>query len=265
MSEKTSTEFEIKVSGGRITCEQEIPDGKYKLVMEVETTAKDTTCYLRKGIFKKVPVSELRLDDEFLKYQPKTDEERKFKKLVETAIKNGLRDFWCPVYDPSFDDNGRICYEPGKMPAVGKSYIWWEENAKKYAPERGSRLGTKSEYVAFLAVLIKELVAFGKSVEWAWNAVCCDSKELGHYWNSKDAKHAFETTGSRDICGWYDLANSYKILAENEEAGGFWLAGGYYNDCSYRIPLAGLSPDNSRGKDYGNSCGWLVFDSCPDC
>lgn len=229
-------------------------------------TSAEMKFVVSEGLFKKVPASELRLDDKFLKYQPKTDEERKFKKLVETAIKNGLRDFWCPVYDPSFDDNGRICYEPGKMPAVGKSYIWWEENAKKYAPERGSRLGTKSEYVAFLAVLIKELVAFGKSVEWAWNAVCCDSKELGHYRNSKDAKHNFETTGSREICGWYDLANTYKILAEDEDAGGFWRAGGNYFIYSNLGPLVGLDySNNHRWFDQLDSCGWLVFDRCPDC
>ena len=41
---------------------------------------------------------------------------------------------------------------------------------------------------------------------------------------SEDAKYNFEPTGSRIICGFYDLANTYKIFAEDEEAGGFWLA-----------------------------------------
>ena len=257
---KTSAEFEIKVSGGRITKAQVMPDGSCKVMVElVTTTTEDTTCHQLESIFKRVPASELRLDDAFMKYQPKTNAERNFKELVETAIKNGLKDFWRPVYDPSFDDNGRIYYEPGKMPAVGKSYNWWEKNAKAFCPERGSRLGTKSEYVAFLAVLIKDLVASGWKVSDAWNAVCCDSKELGHYRNSKDAKHAFETTGSRDICGWYDLANSYKILAEDEEAGGFWLAGGCYYYYSDYVPLAVLCRNFYRFNFNFISCGWLVL------
>ena len=260
---KTSAEFEIKVSGGRITKAQVMPDGSCKVMVElVTTTTEDTTCHQLESIFKRVPASELRLDDAFMKHQPKTNAERNFKELVETAIKNGLKDFWRPVYDPSFDDNGRIYYEPGKMPAVGKSYNWWEKNAKVFCPERGSRIGTKSEYIAFLAVLIKDLVTAGKSVEWAWNAVCNDSKELGHYWNSKDAKHAkhaFETTGSRDICGWYDLANSFKILEEDEEAVGFWLAGGNYNDVGCNCPLADLFLYDFRDSGNCDCCGWLVL------
>lgn len=218
-------------------------------------------------IFKKVPASELRLDDEFLKYQPKTKEEKKFKKLVENAIKNGLKDFWRPVCDPSFNDDGSICYQSGKKPAVGKSYKWWKENAKKFAPQCGCRLGTKSEYVAFLAVLINELVTSGKSIEWAWNAVCNDSKELGHYCNSTDNKRDFEPTGSREICGWYDLGNIYKILAEDKEAGGYWFVGGHYKENSDGVPLADLCVHGSFCYlfDNDNGCGWLVLDSCPDC
>ena len=108
-------------------------------------------------------------------------------------------------------------------------------------------------------MLIKKLVEEGKSVEWAWNAVCNDSKKLGHYWNCEDAKHEFEPIGSRCICGFYDLANTYKILAEDKEAGGFWLAGGYYFNYSDYCPLAGLYRGTCRDNDSGNSVGWLVL------
>ena len=232
-----------------------------------EQKIKVSDCHQREGIFKKVPASQLSLDDAFLKYSPKTKAERKFKDLVETAIKNGLKDFWRFTCDSSYDDNGCICYEPGKKPAVGKSYNWWAKTAKELKPEQGSRLGTKSEYIAFLAVLIKELVDSGKCIEWAWNAVCNDSKELGHYWNSANSKHAFEETGSREICGWYDLANCYKILADDKEAGGFWLAGGDYGKSSYSYPLADMSLEDYRYVDACDvgGCGWIVFDSCPEC
>ena len=135
-------------------------------------------------------------------------------------------------------------------------------------PESGSRIGTKSEYIAFLATLIKELVASGKSLEWAWNAVCNDSKELGNYWIYKDGKHyiEIETAGSREICGWYDLANTRKILAKDEEVDGFeyWLAGGDYRSHSYDCPLAEFSLWDYRDACLKEVCGWIVFDSCPE-
>ena len=260
MNEKTTAEFEIEVSGGRITEAYVMPNGKCKMVIEVAAPQSTSTVVTpQEDIFVKVEASKLSIEDEFMKHQPQSNEERNFKELVKTAIKSGLKDFWHPRYDPSLDADGRICYVPGRMPAVNLSYNWWEENAKKYAPKSGSRLGTKTEYIAFMAVLIKELVASGKSIEWAWNVVCNDSKELGHYWNSKNAKHAFEDTGSREICGFFDLANTCKILAEDEENGGFWLAGGFYYNFGNDYPLAYLYRFNYRYYDNYNSCGWLVL------
>ena len=255
-----NNELKILVPKDWSIAEEKMPDGS-RVLKFTPVTAESSTRQLQEGIFKRVPASELRLDDDFLNYQPKNFAENNLKCFVQTAIKNGLKDFWRPVYDPSFDDNGCICYHPGNMPAVGKSYNWWYKHAKAFCPERGSRLGTNSEYGVFLAVLIKELVASGKSVEWAWNAVCNDSKELGHYWESKDAKHDFETTGSRDICGWYDLANAYKILAEDEEASGYWLAGGGYRNFGDRRPLAGLFLDFDWRNWNFFGCGWLVLET----
>lgn len=256
MEKKTMTEFEIEVSGGRITKAQVMPDGSCKIIVELETTVPWTV-----DTFVKVEASTLSLNDEFMKHEPKTKNERVFKEQVKNAIKSGLNDFYRPKYDPSFnEDCTSICYALGKKPAVGKSYNWWEKVAKEFNPERKSRLGTKTEYIAFLAVLIKELIASGKSVEWAWNAVCNDSKELGHYWNSKGAKHDFETTGSRDVCGWCDLANTCKILAEDKESGGFWLAGGYCFDGSLSNPLAFLWLNFSRNDGFNFSCGWIVLE-----
>lgn len=262
-----TAEMKFMVSGGRITSAQIMPDGCCVLTVEMEAAnTSDTTCHQWGSVFKKVPASELRLDDEFLKYRTKTEREDEFKELITSAIKSGLKDFWSPIYAPSFGGNGHICYEQGKMPLVGNSYNGWRKNAKDFCPERGSRLGTKTEYIAFLAVLIKQLVASGKSVAWAWNAVCNDSKDLGHYCNSNDAKNRFEPTGSREICGWYDLANCYKIIADDKEGGEFWLAGSSYGSYSIQYPLADLHHED---KSYGDSCdlggcGWIVFDRCPE-
>lgn len=262
MSEKTTAEFEIKVPKDWIVNEEVGDDGSRVFKIKPNTTIDDSW---RKFFFKKVPASELRLADDFMKHQPETERERNFKNLVEIAIKSGLKDYWRPVCDPTYDYKGLICYEPGKMPATLKSFNWWENAAKMYAPEHGSRLCTKNEHIAFLAVLIKELFASGKSLEWAWNAVCNDSEKLGYYINSKDAKIDFEPTGSRGVCGWYDLVNTYKILARDDvKSDCFWMAGGCYDDKSYDAPLADMSLEH--GCDIHNyyGCGCIVLDSCPD-
>ena len=205
-----------------------------------------------------IEASKLSLDDEFMWYRPKTDEEKAFKELLSEVIKNGVKDFYRPVLDPSFnDDESGICYEFGKKPAVGRSYNWWVNAVKNF--DSSCRLGTRYEYVAFLGVLIKKLVESGWSISKSWKAVCTDSNELGHYWNSDNAKHAFENTGKREVCGFYDLANTYKILAEDEESGGFWLAGGDFNCNCYCNPLAVLCHGGNRCDYHIDSVGWLVF------
>ena len=212
------------------------------------------------SMFALVKASQLSLKDEFMKHEPTNNNQREFKRELTEAIRSGLSDFWHSKLDPCFNEDGAgLMFEAGKMPAVGKSYNWWEEKAKQYLPERGSRLGTKTEYVAFLGVLIKNLVASGWPMSKAWKAVCDDSKELGHYWYSANAKHEFEATGSREICGFCDLANTYKILACDEEAGGFWLAGGGYGSHGYRFPLAHLLRFASRVIVHCCSVGWLVL------
>lgn len=257
---KTTTEIEINVSGAKVTNAIVMPDGTCKLTVEmVNVVSKATEAEPRNETFMLVEASKLSLNDSFMQYEPKTDKERKFKLLLEQAIKRGLKDFKRPKYDPSFCGDG-ICYESGKAPAVGKSYNWWNQVAKKFKPEYNSRLGTMTEYVAFLGVLIKQLVESGWSVEEAWNAVCNDSKELGHYFNSENEKYDYyEPTGCREICGFYDLANCYKILAADEEAGGFWYAGGCYADYSYDPPLAGIYLYDFQDDDCDGGVGWLVL------
>ena len=115
--------------------------------------------------------------------------------------------------------------------------------------------------MAFLGVLIKQLVESGWSIEGAWNAVCNDSRNLGHYWNSAGALHKFEPTGSREICGFCDLGNAYKILAEDKETGGFWLAGGAYHCNGINNSLADLSLYDCRNYKYYGRVGWLVLEA----
>lgn len=254
---------------GEIISVEKLPDGRWKVKQKIpeddKATSKETSSIPKTPIledlkFRCVEAESLSLDDEFMKYSPRTEREGVTKALIKEAIEKGVKNFYRPIMDPSFTKTGEnICYEKGRGPAVGKSYNWWKKVAEEYCPERNSRLGTRLEYRAFLGVLIKNLVADGKSVSWAWNAVCNDPKELGHYRNSENAKHKFEPTGSRCICGYYDLANTYKILAKDNETGGFWFAGGYYFNLSFDNPLAGLYHFTWCNPDFDYSVGWIVL------
>ena len=106
------------------------------------------------------------------------------------------------------------------------------------------------------------MVKGGKSVDVAIKMVVLDSKELGHYSDSENSTEGedFEDTGSRCVCGVYDLANTYKILScSNKEAGGFWFGGGYYFSNGDDVPLANLRRGTYVDCGYDNSVGLLVL------
>ena len=172
-----------------------------------------------------------------------------------------LEPFYKPIYDPSKVGN-IIAYQKGRKPAVGYSYKWWVNIASKMPAVDGRHwhLATEYQYYAFLVWLINQLVKGGKSVDVAIKMVVLDSKELGHYHDSENTSEDLEDTGSRCVCGVYDLANTYKILScSNKEAGGFWLGGGYCGSNGYDDPLAELDFFTFVDKDDYVSVGLLVL------
>lgn len=242
----------IKIKGGKIEVFS-IPE---------EVNLKEIKCtqeYIDK-YYPIVKASTLSLEDEFLKHEPKTKEQREFKNALILAIKSGLSDFRAQRMDACFDEEGNICFKAGMKPAVGKlSAKDWKKVAKEFLPEKESRLGTTKERIAFLGLLIKYLIEEeGYEVKDAWKAVCDQSKDLGHYWDSENAKHCFEGTGSRQIGEWCDLGNTSKVT-EYDEAGGFLLVGGDYFYSGSYYPLAFVhgifDPDFVC---YG-SVGWIVL------
>ena len=92
-----------------------------------ELKIKVSETYKREGIYRLVPASQLNLSDDFMNYIPRSKEEKLFWERVKKVIKAGVSDFWRPVCDPSFNDDGCICYEPGNRPALGECHDWWEE------------------------------------------------------------------------------------------------------------------------------------------
>src|SRR5574344_1656365 len=163
---KETTEMEVRVLGGRILKTEIKPDGSCKLIVGIES-AKDA--FSDTAEFKKIKASELSIHDPLMRFEP-------FKSVLVPVIQaEELKDFFIPGMDPSFDGKGGIHYVPGEKPALGQSWNWWNKTAKNFIPERKSRLGTKVEYTAFLAVLVKKLIDSGWSFDEAIYGICHDS------------------------------------------------------------------------------------------
>lgn len=210
-----------------------------------------------------IEASKLSLDDTFMQYQPVTRKGQNLKNSLVDLINSNPKDFYRPVIDPSFTENEEIVYVPGSKPAMSKTYMWWEEKAKEFWPERGSRLGTKSEYLAFLGVLIKKLVEKGVEARRAWDMVCNNSLELGNYKVvSYENGPDIEVTGSREVCGFFDLSNLFKILSEEKEVdeNGLWIASGCCTEESNVFPLAAIDHFVGRYFNLFFGTGWIVFD-----
>lgn len=145
-----------------------------------------------------IEAEKLSMDDEFMKYEPKTINERETKKLVYEAIFNKVKNFYISSFRPSHDIYSKgICFwDKGGFPPTNKSYKWWSNAAL--------------EYGAFLGVLIKSLMMEGKSVEWTWDAVCNDPLKLLEYWKAR-----FGVESSRLYSGLVSF-DTWKVLNDGE-------------------------------------------------
>ena len=154
--------------------------------------------------------------DEVLNFKSTNEDINTFIEAVAEVKGTSLEAFYRVMYDPTEAGDHMVVFQKGKRPAVGHSYNWWVETASKMSPVEGRQwhIATEYQYYAFLVWLINQLVKIGKSVEEALHQVVLDSKELGHYYDSENSTKGedFEFTGSRCVCGLYDLANTFKIL-----------------------------------------------------
>ena len=219
--------------------------------------------YVQSGLyienyFPIVRASTLSLEDHFLDYNPKSERQREFKERLIEIIEYGLSDFRAQRMDATLGENDKICYKAGKRPAIAKTVYWWEKNARDFMPEKKSRLGTTNERIAFLGLLIKYLIEEKGYLEgYAWYVVCDESTDLGHYLDSRNAKHEFEPTGSRQIGEWYDLANTYKLTSDGFDE--FSLTGGHSQITGKTSPLGDAHTIYlNRYINYG--VGWIVLD-----
>lgn len=237
-----------KVKDGYIPTVFEIEEeGEYNLISQSELE-----CRIDPNIFAGV----------WLEHQPTTRRQKETLDLyLDAKAKGRLHTFTCMTIDPSVKD-GKLVYQKGLPIKTGFSQRQWAKMLKEYNPSRNSRQMTRTEYACRNLLLIQRLVESGYEIEEAWKNICDDSKKIGHYRNSDNPKGTFEPTGSREVCGFCDLGNAWKLIAEDpwEEAGGFWAAGGYYDDYSDYDPVAGLFHVSCVYDDYDCGVGMLALD-----
>lgn len=250
-----------EVKGGRCVS-TEMKDGYIlaKFEIEEETEKNEISSIFESKL-------ECRIDSnlfagEWLNHQPTTRRQKATLNLyLDAKAKGRLHTFTCMTIDPSVKD-GKLVYQKGLPIKTGFSQKRWAKMLKEYNPSRNSRQMTRTEYACRNLFLIQRLVESGYEIKEAWEAVCDDSRKIGHYRNSDNPKNDFEPTGSREVCGFCDLGNAWKFIAEDswDEAGGFWVAGGNYNNYSYKYPVADLYHCSyvGNGRDYG--VGMLALD-----
>ena len=253
MCKTVTQKIVVSVPDGATNVQANVVGCNVEIFYKISTVAKPNETNVEE-LFHLVEASKLSINDDFLKREPKTKTEAQFMKRIIAAINFGVKDFSAQAMDPSVDENGRIYFRKGSKPGVGKSAKWWLENAPKY--RANCRPGTPFERDAFLATLIKRGLA-------TWEQVCNHSEEIGHYWDSKDAKHDFELTGSRPVGEFYDLGNAYKITYD-EKACVFWHGGGCYGNHGYGSPLSDVCDGCNPFGVLVFSVGWLVLSSSTD-
>lgn len=246
-----------EVNGGRCIS-AEMKDGYILAKFEIEenetssTSESELECKIDPNIFAGT----------WLKHQPTTKRQKETLALYQDAKAKGrLHTFTCMTIDPSVKD-GKLVYQKGLPTKTGFSQNQWEKMLKDYNPSRNSRQMTRTEYACRNLFLIQRLVKSGYEIDEAWKAVCDDSKNIGHYCNSDNNKYDFEPTGSREVGGFCDLGNSWKFIAEDpwEESGGYWIAGGSFNNRSNDNPVADLVYFNNVVIGDYDSVGMLALD-----
>ena len=184
------------------------------------------------------------LTEEDLLYDSKTGRKRefstkkakKFKADILEALANkpkeGYR--WIPVFEPSSDGKAGLQFVKGEEPLVGLRCPEWDKMLKEYSPENESGKSSKTTYFLLLLRWLKDGIA-------TLEQLAEHSEEIGHYWDSKNAKHEFERTGERKfggLCGF--VGNTGKIVEDSNSPSGYSIIGGSYEFYGELCPLAGV-------------------------
>jgi len=212
--------------------------------------------------------------EKVLNFKPKYNsyfksEENEVKAFIEAVaeVKDANIDpFYVPIYNPAEVGDNLVTYKNGKKSALGHSYNWWVNTASNMPVVEGRHwhLATEYQYYAFMVWLVNQMIRDRMTVNEAIVNVVID---LTHYDNRLDSHDLWSDwhlmTGSKSVCGVYDLANNSKILAcSNGEAGSFWRCGGVQRSkCrgGETFQLASLNYCTDVDNNFDYSVGMLVL------
>ena len=236
----------------------EAPDGMYytttqgengELIIRLVPNSSEMSCEKAKFFTKITAEDRKKLKNWLAKQKGKSDREKSFLTRVGEAVKVVDHDYWIANLEPSVTD-GKIYYAEGNAVGVGFPCNQWNEMAKEYAPERGSRLSNEHELYIWYALRIVNGL-------WTLDYVANDSSSAGNYRNAPVATHSMEKTGARECGGYRDgQGNSYKIVTRE---GGYVLVGGvYYLDGSF-FPVADVYCNYDPNFIQSFSSGVLVL------
>ncbi len=233
-------------------------DGSCKLVFDVEPIEKKVAKVKDEHLFRLIDSSKINFEEYFWNYEPRSYYSKAFKDYLLKAVDEGVKAFYCPICAPSVE-NDNIVFKVGEKVAVGYSIEWWREAAKKYKPEKNSRIGNRDEYIIFMAFLINLLIENGWTVEDAWSGVCNDSRNMGNFLTRSPS---IENAGSCEMVGFYDLGNVRKVTFSEKGSDYFcWIAGGSYKTASFICPLANLDYYKIDDNPLEDAVGWIVYDA----
>lgn len=97
----------IKIPNQRIVGVRLLEDGSCELVLE----SMEKSVVKIVGLWAFIEASKLSLNDRFMKHRPRTEAEKKLKAELTEAIRQGVKDFWRPRCDPSFDKECTLHWE----------------------------------------------------------------------------------------------------------------------------------------------------------
>lgn len=151
----------------------------------------------------------------------------------------------------TFAPNDSIQFVEGEIPLVGLSSLEWDKMLKKYSPANESAKISKTTYFLLSLRWLKDGFA-------TLDQLADHSEEIGHYWDSENAKYEFEKTGERKFGGVYGFVGNTCIIVEdpNSESGSS-LLGGSYDNLGDSCPLDDVALIFSPDLEYSNSVSWL--------
>lgn len=173
--------------------------------------------------YRVVSASKLSLEDEFFKgYNPDGDSARALKLWVQIVIEKSVADFG--VLDSLV------------LLSRGRSFNHAKAEAKDVDPVCNTHVGTKYQFIAYVACYIKELVARGMDVEEAW------------------------ATGCKEICEQFEFRYTHKYLASDETEEAFYMVGSGRPFINVYEPLWNMMYSTVCDQEHVMADPWVVAD-----